>query len=357
MSDMNHRASPVTQTKLRAPGAVAALLTTLFVASFTASACSGEFTSCEETRICSNGGTSHLGGAGGDTPEAGQGGEDRTVIGGVSGGAGLDSTVGGGGEPGGGGGAGGTDDAGAGGGGQPPSSACGNGHTDAGEDCDLGAKNSAAAYGPGKCTDKCKEAPFCGDRKKNGTEVCDEGGTSVDLGACNPECSGYFEKKYIKITSNKYPAGGLGGIAGADAKCMSAYGAGWRALLVGGSRRATTTPYLGDGAEDWVLSKYTYYYSYYADALIWRTDAVALLGVREGKRVNIYADAFLGGGNYPWSGWASDWTTLPDSEADASTCSGWTSPSAGWAAFCLPDLTFGASEACSTGSPILCVEQ
>ena len=352
---MNHQVSPASQNRLLGSGAIAALLVTVFAASFTASACSGDFTGCEETRTCSNGGTSQNGGAAGDRLAAGQGGEDSPAVGGVPGGGGSDSTV----SVGGVGGVGGADDdvAGGGAGGQAPNSACGNGHTDAGEECDLGAANSAAAYGPGKCTDKCKEAPFCGDSKKNGTEVCDEGGTSVDLGACNPECSGYFEKKYIRITSSTYIAGGLGGIAGADAKCVAAFGAGWKALLVGGSRRATTTPYLGDGAKDWVLKKYTYYYSYYADALVWRTDAVALLGVRDGKRVNVYADTFLGGGSYPWSGWNTDWTTLPDSATEASTCSAWTSQGAGWAAFCFPNLTFAASEDCATGAPLLCVEQ
>jgi hypothetical protein len=348
------------QTKLLGPGAVATLLTTLLVASVTASACSGEFTSCEETRTCSNGGTSYDGGAGGDGLPAGQGGENSTAVGGVPGGGGSDSTIGGGGDSGGGrgggGGVDGSDDGGAGGGGgEPPSSACGNGHKDAGEDCDLGAANSAAAYGPGKCTDKCKEAPFCGDSKKNGTEACDEGGTSVNLGACNPECSGYFEKKYIKLTSNTYSASSVGGIAGADAKCVLAFGAGWKALLVGGGRRATTKPFLGDDAKDWVLKKYTYYYNAQTDALIWRTDAVALLGVRDGTRVNVYADAF--GSGYPWSGWKADWTTLPDSTAEASTCASWTSDNAGYGAFCFPDLRPAASELCTTPMPLLCVEQ
>jgi hypothetical protein len=247
---------------------------------------------------------------------------------------------------------------GAGAGGQASSSGCGNGQTDDGEECDLGVANSAAAYGPGKCTDKCKEAPFCGDSKKNGVEACDEGGTSVELGACNPECSGYFEKKYIRKTSNTYLAGSLGGITGADAKCELEFGLGWKALLVGGGRRATTTPLLGDGAKDWVIKKYTYYYSYYADALVWRTDAVALLGVRDGKRVNVYASAFASGGAYPWSGWQNDWTTFPDTSDPArGTCAGWTSTTAEWATFALADLTVGASETCDSTSFFLCVEQ
>jgi hypothetical protein len=42
---------------------------------------------------------------------------------------------------------------------------------DVDEDCDLGAANSAAAYGPGKCSDKCKDAPFCGDRAARTPQV------------------------------------------------------------------------------------------------------------------------------------------------------------------------------------------
>ena len=233
---------------------------------------------------------------------------------------------------------------------------CGNGTKDAGEECDLGSKNSVTAYGVGQCTNTCKNAPFCGDAKVNGAEVCEPGATQ-DLGSCNAECSGFYEKKYIRPTSNVYAAGGLGGIAGADAKCALEFGTGWKALLVGGGRRATTTPLLGDNAQDWVIHKYTHYYSYVTGTLLWRTDALPLLGVRNGARVNVYADAFPATGNYPWSGWKSDWTTFPDTTDYQGTCAGWTSTSAGWASFAFADLTQAASESCATSSFILCVEQ
>ncbi len=235
---------------------------------------------------------------------------------------------------------------------------CGNGAKDPGEDCDLGPKNSATSYGMGQCTDSCKNAPFCGDGKITNGEVCDEAGSlAMDLGSCNAECSGFYEKKYIRGTFNTYPAGGLGGIAGADAKCVLELGMGWKALLVGGGRRATTTPLLGDGAKDWVIHKYTHYYSYFEDKLLWRTDAVPLLGVRDGQRVNVYANALQSGGNYPWSGWKSDWTTFADTTPNQGTCAGWTSTSADWGSFTFADLTQAQSESCSTSSFILCVEQ
>jgi hypothetical protein len=226
---------------------------------------------------------------------------------------------------------------------------------DAGEDCDLGAANDAAAYGEDKCTDRCKPAPYCGDGKKNGDEACDDAVPGDDLGACNPECSGYYEKKFIRATFNTYAAGELGGVAGADAKCVLEFGAGWKALLVGGGRRATVTAFIGDGATDWVIKKYTHYFSYFEEKLLWRTDELPLLGVRDGKRVNVYAAAFKVG-NYPWSGWAEDWTTLKDEEYQG-TCAGWTSTAAGWGSFALPNLMPSASESCSTGSILLCVEQ
>jgi hypothetical protein len=302
-------------------------------------ACSGDFTNCHETRPCkpaASGGDAGAPGAAGLGADDSAGG-DRSNAGGTS----SDPD---GGEP-------------TAAGGQPTSDTCGDGKVDATEDCDLGAENDPAAYGEGKCTDRCVDAPFCGDGKKNGDEACDGGVQSQELGSCNPECTGYYEKKFIRVTFNTYPAGELGGIVGADAKCELELGAGWKALIVGGGRRATVTPLKGDGAKDWVLQKYTHYFSYYEDKLLWRTDELPLLGVRDGKRVNVYAAAFASA-DYPSSGWASDWTTLPDDAAKyQGTCAGWTSTSAGWATFTRADLTQGQSESCSTAMPLLCVEQ
>jgi hypothetical protein len=220
---------------------------------------------------------------------------------------------------------------------------CGNGTKDAGEECDLGLKNSATAYGVGQCTG--------GDGKVNGAEVCETSGIqSVDLGSCNAECSGFYEKKSIRPTSYNYPAGELGGIVGADAKCVLEFGPGWKELLVGGGRRATTTPFLGDDPKDWGIHKYTHYYSYFTGTLLWRTDAVPLLGVRNGSRVNVYADAFQTTGTYPWSGWQADWTTFLDTTPNQGTCAGWASTNAGWASFALPDLTPAASESCGSSA-------
>ncbi len=60
----------------------------------------------------------------------------------------------------------------------------------------------------------------------NGTERCDAAGSgATTLGSCNPECSGFYEKKIIKGTRDLYKTN-LGGIAGADAICVTEFGSG-----------------------------------------------------------------------------------------------------------------------------------
>ncbi|HEY0464256.1 MAG TPA: DUF1554 domain-containing protein [Polyangiaceae bacterium] len=229
-----------------------------------------------------------------------------------------------------------------------------------GEDCDQGSANNATAYGPGLCTDRCKTAPYCGDGVRNTGEVCDERASgSTALGACDPECGGYYEKKFIKPTFTATPLStNLGGIVGADATCVSQFGAGFKALIVGKTRRATVTPLLGDQPLDWVLQKYRYYYNQ-SNELIWRTDEVPLLGVRGGKRLEIYADLFPQTGSYPWVGFRLDWTTFADNaSASEGTCNSWTTDSGGGVGdFIVPDLTVVASEPCGASGFILCVGQ
>jgi hypothetical protein len=237
---------------------------------------------------------------------------------------------------------------------------CGDGHQDSGEECDQGGANSANAYGRGLCTDACKTAPYCGDGKTNGAETCDGGGSgSTDLGACNPECSGYFQKKVIRETAMYY-SGKLGGPHGADLICQTELGAGWKALLVGGGRRATMTPNKGDGQLDWVVRKFTHYYNI-NNELVWRTDGAALLGVTNGQRLNVYADAFLDLSFYPWGGYDDGWVEVPrnvEIGKQSGTCLGWTSEdSAEPGTFATVGLKMGRQEFCGGAQPLLCIEQ
>lgn len=213
---------------------------------------------------------------------------------------------------------------------------------------------------------RCILPPFCGDGIVNGNEVCDGGASgSTALGACSPECTGFYQKKFFSLTSNSYGTN-LGGIRGADAICGDEFGAGWKALLVGGARRATVTPFSGDGQQDWVIDKYTHYFND-QDQLVWRTDSVSLLAVGRGGRQNLFAQLFDGatfGGPYAWSGYEGDWTTQADGNDAGGTCLGWTSTDllrgASFIAgpsFTRPDLTYLSTSCGSTIQRLLCVEQ
>ncbi len=65
---------------------------------------------------------------------------------------------------------------------------CGNGALDAGEQCDLGSKNSDALGSP--CRSNCR-LPGCGDGVKEGSEGCDDGANNSDIqgGACRTNCT------------------------------------------------------------------------------------------------------------------------------------------------------------------------
>jgi fibro-slime domain-containing protein len=60
------------------------------------------------------------------------------------------------------------------------------------ETCDLGQRNSAAAYGQGMCTLQCLPAPYCGDGRVDPTEKCDDGVNSGLPGSCAKDCSSFI---------------------------------------------------------------------------------------------------------------------------------------------------------------------
>jgi hypothetical protein len=168
---------------------------------------------------------------------------------------------------------------------------------------------------------------------------------------------GVYEKKFIKRTNTKY-SGNLGGPAGADHLCQQEFGSGWKALLVGGGRRASQTPFKADGQSDWVVAKYTHYFNESGEP-VWRTESVPLLGVLGDRRSNVYNSAFVEDGIYAWGGYVSDWTTAPERpDPPSGSCAGWTTSAPDvWGAFPLVDLTVVSIEPCSKMMPLLCIEQ
>lgn len=126
----------------------------------------------------------------------------------------------------------------------------------------------------------------------------------------------------------------------------------WKALIVGGGRVATITPYTGSGRSNWVIQKYTEYYNG-AGRLIWTTEDVPLIGVRNGALAELAYPAFADEYGYPWAGYEEDWTTDPQQN-----CEGWSSTSSTGGGFAYNDLRpTGAVELCSSAERYVCVEQ
>jgi hypothetical protein len=180
---------------------------------------------------------------------------------------------------------------------------CGDGKTQAPEECDNGAENGPQKACKANCT-----LNVCGDGDVGPGEKCDEGAANgLGLLKCAPDCSRMIVKKKI-VVSTVLPDGGYLGpnpVAKADSFCPQGY----KALFVfGDTRRATTSANEVKNPIDWVISPYTYYYNSQSNPL-WLTDSVALLGVRNGtflaleNPVSIISDVSV-------SGLAADWTTL-----------------------------------------------
>ena len=161
-----------------------------------------------------------------------------------------------------------------------PAPGCGDGVLDEGEDCDDGQDN-----GSGECTELCTIA-FCGDGIISLEEACDEGDANgTELGDCAPDCSKLVDAKTITLSYNFSTNGAMGGVdavAHVDGRCEAAGLPGYKAMFADGTaRRASVSPYVGDGQVDWVLTPWTRYLRDDGE-LVWITDASALLGVRDG---------------------------------------------------------------------------
>lgn len=160
---------------------------------------------------------------------------------------------------------------------EPPGPLCGDGSVDPGEDCDLGAENSNTGactlqchpavcgdglvwlaheecdFGPGNvgtyggCNPDCTLAARCGDGDVDlGHEECDLAalnGTGMSLGdgtACGNACT--WVGRIAFVTSESYD-GALGGLSGADLKCVLA------ALRAGIANATTFRAWLSDGLD------------------------------------------------------------------------------------------------------------
>ncbi len=196
---------------------------------------------------------------------------------------------------------------------------CGDGRVDEGEQCDDGAEN-----GGRRCTEVCTEI-VCGDGIVSSDEVCDDGDdNSTELGACAPDCSAIVEARVITLSYGYSANGNLGGhmaSQGADSRCESAGLPGYKAIFADGiGRRATTTPYAGDGQIDWVLRPWTRYVREDGE-LVWVTDTSALLGVRDGAPQDLVnpIDA-TGTTAFAVTGLRATWVANTTDD-----CNGWTS--------------------------------
>jgi hypothetical protein len=228
---------------------------------------------------------------------------------------------------------------------------CGDGKTQPPEECDNGAANGPHAACKADCTQN-----VCGDGDLGPGEICDEGAQNgLGLLKCAPDCSRTIIKKKI-VVSQIQPDGKFGPnpVAHADSLCPLSY----KALFVfGDTRRATTIANEVKNPVDWVISPYTYYYNAQSNP-VWLTDAVALLGVRNGKFIGLENSVTIFT-EHSISGLAADWTTL-----GANNCNGWTSvatganQSAGWAF--ATDISFIVDvdlSSCSSAALLYCVEQ
>jgi hypothetical protein len=232
-------------------------------------------------------------------------------------------------------------------------SPCGNAVVDTGEQCDNGTAQNVGGYD--KCNSDCTLGPRCGDGKVNGpSEVCDNGADNgLAAGACNPACSGTIQQKSIKIYNTFGPHNG-NLTNDWDPFCNTQFGLDYKALLVDGvTRVASKSPYAGDGQVDWVLKPYTRYVNA-AGSLIWTTDNVALIGVRNGKPAATSGTFGGGGSDFAWAGFETDWTT------STLTCGRWNVSSGGGGTTIglgfIGAVVTGVSD-CANPNFVLCIEQ
>jgi hypothetical protein len=145
--------------------------------------------------------------------------------------------------------------------------------------------------------------------------------TARTLTESAPPCSNGGKRIFVTAATHN---GNLGGVAGADARCMSDSNkpggtSTYKALIVDGSSRvACTTGYCSGGASehvDWVLSASRSYYRTDCTTLITTTTASGLLSF--GLTNTIHPSSLSA-----WTGTSINWVA-------GNTCGSWTSSAAG----------------------------
>jgi hypothetical protein len=237
-------------------------------------------------------------------------------------------------------------------GGAGGAASCGDGKTQPPEECDNGAENGPQKACKADCT-----LNVCGDGDVGPGEKCDEGAQNgLGLLKCAPDCSRTIVKKQIVVTQEQ-PGSNFepNPVAHADSLCPQNY----KALFVfGDARRATTSANEVKNPIDWVIAPYTYYYNAQSNP-VWLTDAVALLGVRDGTFIGLENPVRENITSNSLTGLAADWTTL-----GGNNCNGWSKigggvdKSVGWTF--ATDISFifnGELTDCVNDAAFYCVEQ
>ena len=198
----------------------------------------------------------------------------------------------------------------------------------------------------------------CGNGETEPGEACDEPEAALEVGACRPDCAGLIESRSI-VVSNPSVLGDLGKnpVATLDALCPT----GHRAMFSDGEiRRATTVGNSVVDPLDWVLEPYTAYLNSNG-ALLWVTDEVALLGVRDGTAQPLLAPIVAFEANPPGciTGMNADWTAPA-----SANCQDWSTADASedhnvgipWVQELGSFLNNGGLTPCNLAEHVYCVE-
>ncbi len=158
---------------------------------------------------------------------------------------------------------------------------------------------------------------ICGDGIVEGDEACDEP-PQPTVDGCTPQCAAVPTRR-VELSASFTGDLGEDPVAFADEACPDGYKA---MFAFGDSRRATTQPWGAQGSVDWVLAPYTAYTR--ADGtLLWVTDDVPLLGVRNHSSQPLLAPLVATLGLGFMTGMRDDWRTL-----EGGDCAGWSTGAA-----------------------------